>query len=178
MKTETQTAQAMPAEQMADLAALQAGAQEQVDAAAVIEQANAPEVPDLAGEIAGLVFAFTMMAKPFLPSLARIYTEDATNAAAGAVASVCNKHGWLQGGLMGDFAEEVAAAVILLPLAMATAQGVKADIAENSRREEFIKLKKQADLRQHMNIAHNLDGKTEKAEPAAPVDFGGEVANQ
>lgn len=151
----------MPAEQAADLAALQAGAAEQGAAILAAEEANAPPAVDLAGEISGLLLAFVAMAKPILPSLSRIYTEETAGAAGGAIASLCNKHGWMTGGLLDGYGEEVAAAVVLIPLTISTVQGVKADIAENNRREEFYRLKKQADLRQHMNIAHNLDGKTE-----------------
>lgn len=152
----------------ADLAELAAGVAEQAQQVAEVEQASQPAPPDLAGEITGLVLAFVGIAKPILPSLGRVYTEETTAAAAGAVAAVCSKHGWLQGGVMGDYGEEVAAAVVLVPLCIATVQGVKGDIAENKRKEEYIRMKKQADLRQHMNIAHNLDGNTKPAPSSAP----------
>lgn len=117
------------AEQAADLAALQAMAgpvpgQE--------EGATAPEAaagPDLAGEIAGIVQAAVGMLAPMFPSLPGIYTPEATQAAAAATAAVCDKHGWMQGGLMGRWGEEIACAAIVGPLAFATYHGVKGDIA-------------------------------------------------
>jgi len=159
MGQEQTSAPAMTPEQAADFAALQAGAVEQETEAAAM--ATEPAGPDLAGEITGLVLAFVAIAKPILPSLEGIYTPEVTAAAAGAVATVCNKHGWLSGGMMGEWGEEVAAAIVIVPLAIATAKAVRTDIDENNRKAEYIKLRKQADLVQHMNIAHNLDGKTE-----------------
>lgn len=115
------------AEQAADFAALQGMAgptpgQELAEAEA--EQSN-----KLADEIAGIVQAAVQMLAPMFPSLITIYTPPATQAAAQAVAGVCNKHGWLQGGLMGRWGEEIACAAIVGPLAFATYQGIKGDIA-------------------------------------------------
>lgn len=173
MKEKTETAAAMEQEQAAELAALQSTAAEQqseLDAAAGVSE---PVAPNLGAELSHLVTAFVLMAAPILPSLKRIYTEETTAAACGAVGAVCEKHGWLTEGVMGNFGEEIAAAVILIPLAIATATGVRGDIAENKRNMEYIALKKQADLRQHMNIAHNLDGMTEPVtEGAATVTMG------
>lgn len=115
------------AEQAADLAALQAMA----GAEPVPVDPNAPPPPapvDLAGELAGLVTMVVGILGPAFPSLTRIYTEQTIATAAGAVAAVCNKHGWMQGGLMGEWGEEIACAVVVVPLAIATAQGVRADI--------------------------------------------------
>lgn len=117
----------IPQEQAAELAALEAQAGAEV--APQVQGEAAPVAHDLAAEIKALTLAFVGMAAPILPSLPTIYTEEATAAAAGAVASVCNKHGWMQGGLMGDYGEEIAAAVVLLPLALATYRGVSGDIA-------------------------------------------------
>lgn len=127
----------MAPEQAAELAALQAAAgggyegqlQQQEQQQAMGERER------LAGEIAGLVLAFVSIAKPILPSLETIYTPEATGTAAAAVAGVCVKHGWLAGGLLGDWGEEIAAAVVLVPMALATAQGIKADIAAKKKPE-------------------------------------------
>lgn len=118
----------LPAEQAAELAALEAQAGPVEGQAGRVAEPAAPAV-DLAAEIKALTLAFVGMAAPILPSLPTIYTEETTAAAAGAVAAVCNKHGWMQGGLMGDYGEEIAAAVVLLPLALATYRGVSGDIA-------------------------------------------------
>ena len=121
--------QAQSAEQVADLAALQAmagpipGQEEGADAQ------EAATVPDLAGEIAGIVQAAVGMLAPMFPSLPGIYTPEATQAAAAATAAVCDKHGWMQGGLMGRWGEEIACVAIVGPLAFSTYHGVKADIA-------------------------------------------------
>lgn len=120
---------AQSAEQAAELAALQAmvGAEPGQEEGEGEQEVAA--VPDLAQEIAGLVQAAVGMLAPMFPSLPGIYTPEATQAAAAATAAVCTKHGWMQGGLMGRWGEEIACAVIVGPLAFATYHGVKADIA-------------------------------------------------
>ena len=120
---------AQSAEQAAELAALQAMAGPvpgQEEGEGVQEVAA---VPDLAQEITGIVQAAVGMLAPMFPSLPGIYTPEATQAAAAATAAVCSKHGWMQGGLMGRWGEEIACAAIVGPLAFATYLGVKADIA-------------------------------------------------
>lgn len=126
-------AEKMSDEQAADFAALSMAAaagpdpmREQQEQQQAQQQAGAV---DLAGEIAGLVLAFAAVARPILPCLADIYTPEVAQQAAGAVAAVCVKRGWLSGGLVGDYGEEVAAAVVLVPLGVATWQGVRRDIA-------------------------------------------------
>jgi len=69
-----------------------------------------------------------------LPSLETIYTPEVTASAAGAVAAVCQKHGWLPEGIAGQYGEEIAAAVVLLPLGFATVRAVKGDIEANNRK--------------------------------------------
>lgn len=129
--------QQMGPEQAAELAALQqsAGGGYEGQLQQQEQQQALGERERLAGEISGLVLAFVSIAKPILPSLEAIYTPETTGTAAAAVAGVCVKHGWLAGGLLGDWGEEIAAAVVLLPLAMATAQGIKADIAAKKKND-------------------------------------------
>jgi|GEM_PF-3324912 len=134
----------MSQEQAADLAALTGAAEAEavrvaaVQVAAVEQQQAEAGAADLAGEIAGLVQAFTAVAKPILPCLVEIYTPDVSQQAAQAVAAVCVKHGWLPDGLMGRYGEEVAAAVVLLPLGVATYHGVKRDIAARQQQPAAV----------------------------------------
>ncbi|SHL45248.1 hypothetical protein SAMN05216428_102448 [Nitrosospira sp. Nsp11] len=110
-------------EQASDFAALRAAVDE-VEPVTVAEQSG----PGLADELSGYIMLFVSVAKPALPSLGVIYTGEVVGAAAAAIASVCEKHGWLQGGLGGEYKEEIAAAMVLLPLGYATYRGVKSDI--------------------------------------------------
>lgn len=127
MTTTTTTAQP---EQAADLAALQASANEQAQAQAQALAEPQPEPgPDLAKEIAALVGVAVATLGPLFPSLRTTYTPEVTQAAAQAIAGVCNKHGWLSGGMMGKWGEEIACIAIVGPLAYQTAQGIKADMA-------------------------------------------------
>lgn len=118
-------------EQAMDLAALEATAAEQP----LLPGQEPPPPPvdpqmALGEEIAGIVLSVVAVLSPALPSLKKIYTPETTRAAGSAIAGVCVKHGWLSGGLMGEWSEEITAAVVVLPLAVTTYQAVKADVAE------------------------------------------------
>lgn len=109
------------AEDRADAPPTPAGAEAAPGAEAV------PAGPTLAQEIEGLVSLAVKVLSPAFPSLPSIYTDEITGAAAGAVAAVCQKHGWLSGGLAGQYGEELAALVIVGPLAVQTYTACKAD---------------------------------------------------
>lgn len=157
MSEEKTEVSAMSDEQAADLAALAAAAQEAPGPAAQAEaEAQAESNAGLGEEIAGLLRAFAIIAKPILPSLEEIYTEQTAAAVGEAVARVCVKHGWLAGGVMGGWGEEIAAAVVVLPVAVATYQGIGKDI--DAKRQGAKR--RDADLQQHLNITRNLDGNT------------------
>lgn len=119
-------------EQAADLAALQAAAASTETAPDTIDQGEAPRM-DLAQEIAGLATVAVATLGPMFPSLKTIYTPQVIEAAAQAIAGVCNKHGWMQGGMMGEWGEEIACAAIVGPLAWQTHQGIKADMAAREK---------------------------------------------
>lgn len=114
-------------EQAADLAALTAAAGEAPGVPAQQAEQEA-QGPNLAGEIAAAVTVAVATLGPMFPSLKGIYTPEVTQAAAQSIAAVCNKHGWLQGGLMGKWGEEIACLAVVAPLAFQTYQGVRADI--------------------------------------------------
>lgn len=117
----------MSAEQAADLAALQVAAANEEP----LPGAHEPvEVPNLADELEGITLGVVAILKPIFPSLSEIYTPDSTKMAAGGVAAVCNKHGWLQGGMMGKWGEEIACAIVVGPLLVATVKGVRGDLAK------------------------------------------------
>lgn len=119
-------------EQAADRAAMIAAASEGTPAPGAPAPEQEKPRPDLAREITGLVMAAVAAAGPMFPSLKTIYTQQTTEAAAASIAAVCEKHGWAQGGIMGKWAEEIACVAIVGPLAFATYQGVRADLAERA----------------------------------------------
>ncbi|MGE0350393.1 hypothetical protein [Hydrogenophaga sp.] len=154
-------------EQASDLAALEVAAGGQVLAGQPVEPEK-EEGPDLAAEIAGLVKMAVGVLSPMFPSLPTIYTDETTDLAAGAVAKVCDKYGWMQDGMMGKYGEEIACAIIIGPLAFATVKGVKHDLADIARRKP--------------DAAVSATGIDLAAPPAAPapaeskqVTFGGVV---
>lgn len=121
-----QEVEKLSAEQAADLAALQGAAGDGQQQPGAVP---GPVVQfDLAGDIAAMIAAaVAILGKP-LPSLVEIYTPETTAAAAEAVARVCHKRGWLSEGF-GPYSEEIAAVMILGPLAWSTYAGVNGDIA-------------------------------------------------
>jgi hypothetical protein len=122
-------------EQAADFAALQAAANEGGGAPGAPAEPVA-HVPDLGQEIAGLMKVAVATLSPMFPSLKRTYTPEVTEAAAGAIAAVCNKHGWMQGGMFGEYGEEIACLAIVGPLAFSTYQGITGDLAEAKARDK------------------------------------------
>ncbi|CDN87496.1 hypothetical protein [Hydrogenophaga intermedia] len=122
-------------EQAADLAALEAAAgQGGAPGQALATQEQEPKGPTLQEEIAGLMGMVVAVLSPALPSLKTIYTPEAIGAASGAIGALCEKHGWLGDGLMGQYGAEIACVAVVGPLAWATYNGVSADLAEWKKR--------------------------------------------
>lgn len=171
VKEEKPVAIKVTPEQASDLAALSTFAAEQPVVPGSPEAA-ALEVPTqvqaMAGEIGALVSAFVGIAAPMFPSLPGIYTAATTAAASQAVAAVCVKHGWLDNGIMGQWGEEIAAAVVLLPLAYATASGVKGDMAKMSKEKPKVERLQGADFSVPVTGAEVQAG-------SKTVSFGGAV---
>lgn len=115
------------AEQAADLAALQTMAAG--EPAGQLQTVTEPEGPTLQEELAAAMGMAVAMLAPMFPSLRGIYTPETMGAASGAIAAVCEKHGWMQDGFMGQYGPEIACIAIVGPLGFATYQGVRGDLA-------------------------------------------------
>lgn len=115
------------AEQAADLANLETMATGAP--AGQVATVPEPEGPTLQEEIAAAMGMAVAMLAPVFPSLRGIYTPETMGAASGAIAAVCEKHGWLNDGFMGQYGPEIACVAIVGPLGFATYQGVSADLA-------------------------------------------------
>lgn len=122
-------------EQAADLQALQAAAQAQpLPAGAPVP--DVPPVQSLADEFVSVSgIALAVLAVPY-PSLSAIWTDEARAAVAASAAAVCEKHGWLAGGFMGDWGAEVALLVTAGPLVVASVAAARADTAERKKDAE------------------------------------------
>lgn len=92
-------------------------------------------------EIAALIKMAVSILKPVLPSVANLYNDETIAAASGAIGAVCDKHGWLQGGVMGQYSVEISAAFVLVPLGFATREAVLSDIENNKKNHELQKPK-------------------------------------
>lgn len=121
---------AMDPEQAAELNALKGLVAVQEEEAAT-EQTQEPESKTiaLAAEIGGLLAMMVGVASPMFPSLEQIYTPEVCEKVGNALEPVCMKHGWLQGGIGGEYKEEIMALCVIGPLAFATYKGVQGDIA-------------------------------------------------
>lgn len=128
-----------------DLSRLQAKA-EQTDSAATPQQPGSEgQAADnaqletlqltLDAEMAMLMNAVVKMLTPAFPSLGSIYTPEVIQGLSATSAAVCNKHGWLQNGIGGKYAEELALGFMVLPIGMATYKGVTADISANKAKK-------------------------------------------
>lgn len=101
--------------------------------------AEAAPVVTLDKEIAGALMMISAMVAPFLPTVAKVYSKEACEAVGAAVAPVCEKHGWLSGGVGGEYGEELMCLVVIGPMAFATYHAASGDIAalkEKNRAED------------------------------------------
>jgi len=93
-------------------------------------EAEQPPAPaNEQAEVAGLIAILAGLFAPVFPSLQKIYTPDTVNQIAAAAVPVMAKRGWTTGALLGKYAEELALAAVAVPVALATWQGIKADVA-------------------------------------------------
>ncbi len=130
-------------EQAADLAALTAAANDAPPVPGAPVQEPEPLKPDLASEIEAIIMMTVATLGPMFPSLKETYTAPVTGAASQSIAAVCNKHGWLQNGMMGQYGEELACLAIVGPLAYSTYTGIKADLAAKQPKAEQPKIEAQ-----------------------------------
>lgn len=120
---------AVSGEQASDLAALQRMAAEGEQAQAQGQGEQVTQSAPLHEEVGGLLKMMAAMVKPALPSVSAIYTDEVCGAVGNAVAPVCQKYGWLQGGIGGQYSAEILCLAVVGPLAWATVQAAKSDLA-------------------------------------------------
>jgi len=101
--------------------------------AAPAAEVTEPAAPQLDNEIAGMLLLASKMVAPMFPSVAEIYTEEACGAVGAAVAPVCVKHGWLQNGIGGEWAEELMCLAVVGPMAVATYIAASKDIEARAK---------------------------------------------
>lgn len=120
----------MPDEAQAELRALQAAADADPNE---LPDPDAPAPvappPPLDVELSGMLLMLSKVLSPAFPSIATIYTEESCRLVGEAVAGVCEKYGWLQGGVGGEYGPEIMCLVVVGPIAFATYGAVQGDIA-------------------------------------------------
>jgi hypothetical protein len=121
-------------EEAADFAALSRMASDDPNAVPVEGEAEAVPALPLDKEIAGALQMIVGIVGPMFPSLAAIYTTEVCESVGAAVSPVCEKYGWLQGGIGGEYGPEIMCAIVVAPLGYATYIAVNNDM--EARREK------------------------------------------
>lgn len=94
-----------------------------------------PPPPALDTELAGMLLMLSKIAAPAFPSVAALYTEETCGAVGASVAAVCDKYGWLQGGIGGEYGPELMCLCVVGPLAFATYSAAQTDIEARRPKE-------------------------------------------
>jgi len=97
------------------------------------QEETAQPAHDEVAELSGLLTIVSSMFAPVFPSLTKIYTPETISSIATAAVPVMTKRGWSVSVLLGQYAEEVALLVVAAPVALATYQGIKSDIAAKNK---------------------------------------------
>lgn len=90
-----------------------------------VEEPAPPPTVDLAAEFDGLAEVVVSVLAVQVPVMLEIWAPEKRRAAAAAAAAVCNKRGWLQGGIVGGMGEELALLLTLGPLVLASYKAIK-----------------------------------------------------
>jgi len=134
--TDLDTGPALSGEAAADLRALQLAADaDPNELPDPNEPPPPPPPPPLDKEIAGLVLMLSKMLTPAFPSIGRIYTDEVCDSVGAAVAPVCDKYGWMQDGVGGEYGPEIMCVCVVGPLAFATYTAVQNDLAERRAKD-------------------------------------------
>lgn len=133
---DTKAAPAMNPEQAADLAALESAASQPQPGLQSDAPLAAPGRAELQAELSALFMLAAQTVGTIYPSVKDTLNTQATDTLAAVWAAVCNKRGWLQGGIGGEYAEEIAAAAVTLPLGFALYKGIQSDIAARKKEDK------------------------------------------
>ena len=146
----------------AKAAALDAAAQQQATPIQLGQPIDTGNMAMLSTEIDSLLQMVVSVLTPALPSLREIYTSEVTQTLAETTARVCVKHGWLQDGIGGKYAEEIALAAVALPIALATYSGIKGDIAKMKQKNAIgDKTEAKQSLKRDLKVAADTNTSTE-----------------
>lgn len=118
------------AEQKRDLFALEAMAAGEQVPGQMSDETGAGIAPpkDLKLELTGLLSIAVGVLSPVFPTLKEVYTTESIDQAATVTAALCDKHGWLQGDGLSKYGEEIAAAIVLGPMAFGTYAAINKDL--------------------------------------------------
>jgi len=103
------------------------------------EEAQALTLADNNGRmVSGVLEMASPMIAPLYPSVAAVYTPEVCAQVGGALGPVLAKYGIDLGEWGGKYKEELTAAFVCLPVALATVKAIKTDIAAKTPPERII----------------------------------------
>lgn len=123
-------------DELENLAAAAAAVDATAAAPEVLPGAEAAPPPDVAAEMSALLVAVAGLLTPLFPSLATIYTKETCDRLGTASAPVMDKYGLSVGGLFDRWGAEITLAATAFPVAIATAQGIRADLAQRQAQQD------------------------------------------
>lgn len=114
---------------------IETGATQTAEGAAPAPEASAITAEEVQ-ELASIITIAAALIAPPLPTVAALYSPETCAALARATLPVMRKHGWSLPGLMSKWGEEFAAAVVIVPLVLASYKAGKADFAAMEKAAE------------------------------------------
>lgn len=119
----------------AEVIAVDAGAPEMLEAGKQAEQQVINEVNEVA-ELKALLQIVSGLFVPFVPAMADIYTAAECERLASVAVPVMQKHGWSTGGLLGQYAAELALLAVAAPIGLKTYFAIQAAMEPKEKPKE------------------------------------------
>jgi hypothetical protein len=119
-----------------EVAAVDAAAPENIQAEKQAEQAQQSALNEVA-ELKTLLQIISGLFVPFIPKLAEIYTDQECERLAVVTVPVMQKHGWTTGGMMGQYAAELALLAVAAPIGIRTYHAVKEELKPKQKPKQI-----------------------------------------
>lgn len=131
----------------AEVLAVDAGAPEVLEAGKQAEQQIIGEQNEVE-ELKALLQIVSGLFVPFVPAMADIYTPEECERLAAVAVPVMQKHGWSTGGLLGQYAAELALLAVAAPMGLNTYFAIKAAMTpkEKTKANELPEVASLADV--------------------------------
>ena len=119
-----------------EVAAVDAAVPENLQAEKQAEQAQQSALNEVA-ELKTLLQIVSGLFVPFIPKLAEIYTDQECERLAVVTVPVMQKHGWTTGGMLGQYAAELALLAVAVPIGIRTYHAVKEELKPKQKQKQI-----------------------------------------